>query len=60
MFVLSGLGLIHARRTAPEADLLPGRPTRGPDLATTPVRTTRNGSQPPADDLIGTPGTGSA
>ena len=55
MLLLSGLGLIHARRTAPDADLLPRRPAHGPHTVTTPVRTAiLNGSQPPADDLIGT------
>ena len=61
MLILSGLGLAHARRTAPGTDILPGRPAHGPHSVTTPVRTTHNGSQPPADDLIGTaPGTPAA
>ncbi len=54
MLLLSGFGLIHARRTAPETEILPGRAGHGSHSATTPVATTSNGSQPPADDLIGT------
>ena len=54
MLILGGLGLIHARRVSPATDILPGRPTQGPDSVTAPVRSARNGSQPPADDLIGT------
>src|SRR5580700_5638925 len=61
MLLLSGFGLIHARRTAPETEILPGRPGRGQHSVTTPVATAHNGSQPPADDLIGTaPGTPAA
>jgi hypothetical protein len=61
MLLLSGLGLIHARRTAPGTEILPGRPAHGPYSVTSPVRTTHNGSQLPADDLIGTaPGTPAA
>jgi hypothetical protein len=62
MLLLSGLGLVHARRTAPGTDILPGRSaTHRPHSVTTPVGTTHNGSQPPADDLIGTaPGTPAA
>jgi len=58
MLLLSGLGLMHARRVSPDTDLLPGRGSRP---VSTPVRATHNGSQPPADDLIGTtPGTPAA
>jgi hypothetical protein len=40
MLVLGGLGLMHARRTSPDADLL-GRHSEGaPDLAAAPVSTT--------------------
>jgi len=61
MFILAGLGLIHARRVTPGTEILAGRPAHGPHSVTTPVRTTHNGSQPPADDLIGTtPGTPSS
>ena len=60
MLVLSGLGLMHARRTTPTTEILPGRTGHGPRSVTTPVGT-RNASQPPADDLIGTaPGTPAA
>jgi hypothetical protein len=61
MLLLSGLGLVHARRTDPGTEILPGPAAHGPHSVTTPVRTTHNGSQPPADDLIGTaPGTPAA
>ncbi len=60
MLLLSGLGLIHARRTTPGTEILPAHPAHGPRSVTTPV-TARNASQPPADDLIGTaPGIPSA
>src|SRR5579862_5762325 len=63
MLLLSGFGLFHARRTAPETEILPGRTGRGQHSVTIPAGTTRNGSQPPADDLIaaapGTPAAGS-
>jgi hypothetical protein len=54
MLLLSGFGLFHARRTAADTEILPGHPGRGQHSPTTPAGTTRNGSQPPADDLIGT------
>ena len=54
MFLLSGFGLFHARRTAPETEIRPGRPGRGSHSVTAPAGVTHNGSQPPADDLIGT------
>jgi hypothetical protein len=61
MLVLSGFGLIHARRTATDAEILPGRPGRGQHAVSTPAAATRNGSQPGPDDLIGTaPGTPAA
>jgi hypothetical protein len=54
MLLLSGLGLYHARRTDPETEILTGPPAR----AHHPATPARNGSQPPAADLIGTaPGT---
>jgi hypothetical protein len=60
MLILSGLGLMHARRTTPGTEILPARPAHGPRSVTTPV-SARDASQPPADDLIGTaPGTAAA
>ena len=44
MLVLSGLGLIHARRTSPATDMLTGHPAHTPGPGTSPVRT--NGQQP--------------
>jgi len=37
MLVLGGLGLIHARRTSPDTDILSRRTTSAPDPDTTPV-----------------------
>ena len=45
MLILSGLGLMHARRTTPGTEILPGR---GPRSVTTPVRPpTTPASRPP-------------
>jgi hypothetical protein len=41
MLILSGLGLIHARRTSPEANILSGHTARTPDPAITPAQGTR-------------------
>jgi hypothetical protein len=63
MLLLSGFGLFHARRTDPETEILPGRTSHSTRSVTTPASTTRNGSHPPAGDLItttpGTPAAGS-
>ena len=40
MLVLGGLGLMHARRTSPDTDILSGRAARTPDPGTTPVPAT--------------------
>jgi hypothetical protein len=40
MLVLSGLGLMHARRTSPDTDILDSHAARTPDPGTTPVPTT--------------------
>jgi hypothetical protein len=44
MLVLSGLGLMHARRTSPATEILSGHPAHTPAPATSPVRA--NGRQP--------------
>ncbi len=44
MLVLSGLGLIHARRTSPATEILSGHPAHTPGPGTAPVRA--NGQQP--------------
>jgi hypothetical protein len=60
MLLLGGLGLMHARRTTPDTEILPAHTGRGPRSVTTPADTPHNASQP-ADDLIGTaPGTPAA
>jgi hypothetical protein len=49
MLVLSGLGLIHARRTSPATDMLTGHPANG--------RTNGNGRHSSSDNLAAaTPG----
>ena len=40
MLVLGGLGLMHARRTSPDTDILSGRAARAPGPGTTPVPAT--------------------
>jgi hypothetical protein len=45
MLVLSGLGLMHARRTSPATEILSGPPARA------------NGLQPSNADLAAAPGT---
>jgi hypothetical protein len=40
MLVLGGLGLMHARRTSPDIDILNSRATSTPDTGTTPVPAT--------------------
>ena len=37
MLILGGLGLMHARRTSPDTDILNGRAARAPDPGTTPA-----------------------
>ena len=44
MLVLSGLGLMHARRTSPATEILSGHPAHTPGPGTSPVRA--NGQQP--------------
>ena len=44
MLVLSGLGLVHARRTSPATEILSGHPAHTPGPGTSPVRA--NGRQP--------------
>ncbi len=40
MLILSGLGLMHARRTTPGTEILPGHPAHARDRDTTPVPAT--------------------
>ena len=44
MLVLSGLGLVHARRTSPATEVLSGHPAHTPGPGTSPARA--NGRQP--------------
>ena len=56
MLVLSGLGLMHARRTSPATEILSGPPAHTPAPGTSPARA--NGQQPSHADLAAAPGTG--
>jgi hypothetical protein len=55
MLVLSGLGLMHARRTSPATEILSGPPAHTPAPGTSPARA--NGQQPSNADLAAAPGT---
>ena len=44
MLILSGLGLMHARRTSPDTNLLSSHATSTPDPGTAPVQVTRSSS----------------
>jgi len=44
MLLLSGLGLVHARRTSPATEILSGHPANAPGPGTSPARA--NGRQP--------------
>jgi hypothetical protein len=53
MLILGGLGLAHARRVSPAADILSGHPTRAVDPATTPPQDTpASGQQLSDEDLF--------
>src|SRR6202046_5270875 len=55
LLVLSGLGLLHARRVSPEAEVLSGHPAHTPAPGPSPVRA--NGQQPSDTGLAGAAGT---
>ena len=55
MLVLSGLGLMHARRTSPATEILSGHPAHTPGPGTSPVRA--NGQQPSDAGLAAAPAT---
>jgi hypothetical protein len=55
MLVLSGLGLLHARRVSPEAEVLSGRPAHTPAPDPSPVHA--NGQQPSDTGLAAAAGT---
>jgi hypothetical protein len=44
MLILGGLGLVHARRTSPDTNILNGRTAQTPDPGTAPVQVTRGSS----------------
>ena len=55
LLLLSGLGLMHARRVSPEAEILSGHPAHTPAPGLSPVRA--NGQQPSDTGLAGAAGT---
>jgi hypothetical protein len=58
MLILGGLGLAHARRVSPAADVLGDRPASAQDLTPEPLQATPgNGHQPSGNGLVaGVPG----
>jgi hypothetical protein len=52
MLILGGLGLMHARRVSPAADILTGHRGNGRDPGAAPLRATRSSDQPSDDDLV--------
>jgi len=55
MLILGGLGLAHARRVSPAADILSGHPAHAVDPAATPLQDTlASGPQPSDEDLFTT------
>jgi hypothetical protein len=53
MLILGGLGLAHARRVSPAADILSGHPAHAVDPAATPLQDTpASGPQPSEEDLF--------
>jgi hypothetical protein len=52
MLILGGLGLMHARRVSPAADILTGHPGNGRDPGATPPLATRSSDQPSDNGLV--------
>jgi hypothetical protein len=54
MLLLSGLGLMHARRTSPATEILSGHPAhaRTPGTASSPLSDQRSDRQPADDALV--------
>jgi hypothetical protein len=50
MLILGGLGLMHARRVSPAADILAPRPANALNPGTIPPQTTRPSSQQPSEE----------
>jgi hypothetical protein len=60
MLLLGGLGLAHARRVSPAADILTPRLANARNPATIPAQTTRPGNQPPSEEDLAAATPGSA
>ena len=50
MLILGGLGLMHARRVSPAAEILTGQHGQGPGAA--PLQATRSSDQPGGNGLV--------
>jgi hypothetical protein len=50
MLILGGLGLMHARRVSPAAEILTGQHGQGPGTA--PLQATRSSDQPGGNGLV--------
>jgi hypothetical protein len=60
MLILGGLGLMHARRVSPAADILAPRPANALNPGTIPPQTTHPSSQLPSGGVLAAAETGSA
>jgi hypothetical protein len=54
MLILGGLGLMHARRVSPAADILTGHRSNGRDPGAAPLQATRSSDQPGGNGLVTT------
>jgi hypothetical protein len=52
MLILGGLGLMHARRVSPAADMLTGHRGNGRDPGAAPLQATRSSDQPGGNGLV--------
>jgi hypothetical protein len=60
MLILGGLGLAHARRVSPAADILTGHPAHAADPGTAPPQTTQPSGQQPSEEGLVTAAPGSS
>jgi hypothetical protein len=60
MLILGGLGLAHARRVSPAADILSGHPAHAVDHGLSPLRDTPASSQQPSEEDLFTVASGSS
>ena len=60
MLILGGLGLMHARRVSPAADILSGHPAHAVDPVTSPLQDTPVSAQQPSEEDLFTAASGSS